>query len=103
MIEEEWRINNSFGASQTFEALGAYVRERRDDDVVGQKLKVMKPRHRRLIVWGEEDRSVPLAVGRRVEQRLGDPLVVIPQTAHSPYWEAPHAFNDRLRAFLKEQ
>jgi pimeloyl-ACP methyl ester carboxylesterase len=101
MIEEEWLINNSPGAARTFDALGSYFRERLDDDVVGQKLKELSPRHRRLIIWGQEDRSVPLAIGRKVEKLLEAPLIVIAGAAHTPYLEAPEAFNQTLQTFLK--
>jgi pimeloyl-ACP methyl ester carboxylesterase len=43
-----------------------------------------------LLVWGEEDRTVPLAFGRRLAKQLaGARLEVIPASGHSPHEERP--------------
>ena len=54
-----------------------------------------------LIVWGEHDRLVPLALGRQLHSYL--PLahfVVIPGAGHVPMWERPQVFNRELLRFL---
>lgn len=101
LAAEEFEINNSPGAEASFAALAEYFRTGLDDDVVGPQLAALGPALRKQIIWGEQDRSVPLAVGRKVEALLEAPLHVIPGTAHAPYWEAPDDFNDALLRFLK--
>lgn len=100
-VDEEWKINNSPGAADSFAALADYFRQNLDRDIVGEKLASTTGAQRRLLVWGEEDRSVPLAIGRKVADLLGLSLHAIPKTAHAPYWEAPKEFNALLLSFLK--
>ncbi len=100
LVEEEWRINNSPGARASFDALGAYFRDRLDADVVGPALVDAMGPLPRLLVWGESDRSVPLSIGRQVEQLLGTPLLSLPSAAHAPYWEVPELFNKAMGDFL---
>lgn len=99
-VQEEWRINNSPGARSSFDALGAYFRDRLDEDVIGPALVDAMGPLPRLLVWGESDRSVPLSVGRQAEQLLCSPLLALPGAAHAPYWEVPDPFNQALSDFL---
>ena len=56
-----------------------------------------------LIVWGKEDRLVPVAQGERLNNDIqGSRLVVLPGVGHSPHLEAPHSVLERLLPFLKE-
>lgn len=58
--------------------------------------------HRTLIVWGEEDRVFPLAVGRRLHAHIGgSTFVSVPQAGHMPQWEQPHIVNPHLLRFLQ--
>jgi 2-hydroxy-6-oxonona-2,4-dienedioate hydrolase len=100
-IEEEFHINNSAGAKQTFEQLGAYIAQSLDDDCVGATLASLVRRIPTLLVWGEHDRSVGLAVAKTAHAALpGTRLVVIRNTGHAPYFERPDAFNTALTTFL---
>lgn len=102
VIDEEWAINNSPGSGDAFERLSDYFRCQIDSDVVGERLASLSTPIPKLLVWGEEDRSVPLAIGRKAQELLGGiPLRVIPRTAHAPYAESPEAFNQILIEFLK--
>lgn len=100
LVDEEWQINNSPGAEEAFGCLAEYFLSRLDQDVIGEQLAEMPSKPPMMLVWGEEDRSVPLTVGRSVEKLLQVPLTTIPRTAHAPYWEAPEAFNKVLIRFL---
>lgn len=100
LVEEEWRINNSPGAAESFQMLATYFREQLDTDVIGERLAAHGLARNSHIVWGADDRSVPLAIGRKVEALLGAPLLVIPRAAHAPYWEASEVFNSDLLRFL---
>lgn len=100
-VTEEWRINNSPGAAQAFEHLGDYFAEQIDHDVVGASLAKLTDRIPSLLVWGAQDRIVPLDVGRAAQQLLGAaPLVTIEAAGHAPYFEQPASFNQTVMAFL---
>jgi pimeloyl-ACP methyl ester carboxylesterase len=54
-----------------------------------------------LLVWGAQDRVVPVAHARRAAARLPDAtLVVLPSCGHLPHVEDPAAFSRTLTAFL---
>lgn len=54
-----------------------------------------------LILWGEHDHLVPLALGRQLHGHLPRArFVVIPGAGHVPMWEHPEAFNRELLSFL---
>ncbi|HVF80046.1 MAG TPA: alpha/beta fold hydrolase [Solirubrobacteraceae bacterium] len=56
-----------------------------------------------LVVWGENDRLVPLRDASAFEQLIGDARkIVYPDTGHVPMLERPVQFNADLRAFLEE-
>jgi pimeloyl-ACP methyl ester carboxylesterase len=54
-----------------------------------------------LVVWGEGDRLVPLAQGRRLAAELPNArLEIIPAARHTPFIERPALFVSRLKSFL---
>jgi pimeloyl-ACP methyl ester carboxylesterase len=54
-----------------------------------------------LLVWGDEDRLVPLAQGKRLARALPDArLEVIPACGHLPFVERPKEFLRAVRPFL---
>src|SRR5262249_32160492 len=56
-----------------------------------------------LIVWGGDDKLVPLAQGRRLAGDIqGSTLVVLADVGHSPHLEAPEMVLGRILPFLKE-
>jgi pimeloyl-ACP methyl ester carboxylesterase len=56
-----------------------------------------------LIVWGEEDRLVPVRDADEFERLIPDSRkVVFPDTGHVAMFERPRAFNELLAAFLEE-
>lgn len=102
LVLEEFRINNSPGAEAAFRRLGDYIAEEIDDDVVGPSLRDLADRPPMLLVWGESDRAVPMAVGQAVRDLFpGIDFVVIPGAGHAPYFERPAAFDPALLDFLK--
>jgi pimeloyl-ACP methyl ester carboxylesterase len=57
--------------------------------------------HPLLLIWGRQDRLVPLDVARQCRRFRGDlPLVVLEQAGHCPHDEHPEAFNDALLSWL---
>ena len=58
--------------------------------------------HPTLIVWGEEDRVFPLAVGEELQRTIkGSSLVRIPNAGHIPQWERPDLANRAMIDFLR--
>jgi pimeloyl-ACP methyl ester carboxylesterase len=56
---------------------------------------------RLMLIWGERDRFLPVAHGRRAAALVPRALLrIIPGAGHSPNWEAPDAVLECLTAFL---
>lgn len=100
-IDEEFRINNSGGSKESFATLGRYIGQKLDEDVVGDTLAKLTPRLPTLLVWGAEDKTVPVAVGAAAAKLLpGSTLVILQKAAHSPYYERADDFNAVMLDFL---
>jgi pimeloyl-ACP methyl ester carboxylesterase len=57
--------------------------------------------HPTLILWGEQDRVFPIAVGEELQRTInGSRLVRIPNAGHIPQWEQPALANAAIRDFL---
>jgi pimeloyl-ACP methyl ester carboxylesterase len=55
-----------------------------------------------LVVWGEQDRLVPIAHAHTYAEGLPDArLALIPGAAHNPYLEAPERFAHEVQQFLR--
>ncbi len=55
-----------------------------------------------LVLWGEEDRVFPPAVGRALHDTIaGSRFELIPEAGHMPQWERPEAVNAILLDFLR--
>ena len=56
-----------------------------------------------LIIWGRQDKVIPLLIGRMLDEALPDSkLVVIDETAHIPQEETPEAVIPLVLKFLQE-
>jgi pimeloyl-ACP methyl ester carboxylesterase len=54
-----------------------------------------------LLVWGDEDRLIPLAHGRRLQRAIaGARLEIVPASGHMPFIERPDEFLRVVRPFL---
>lgn len=101
MQEEEWRINNSPGAKASFAALGRYIADDLDAEVVGERLAACD--FPVLLAWGEQDKTVPADVGRKVRALVPhSKLALVADAAHTAYYEKPDAFNAVLAGFLAD-
>jgi len=101
LIEEDFRINNSAGAAEAFQALGRYFAARIDDDLVREQLIAQRSHPPILLVWGIEDLSIPMSVGEAAHAKLaGARMAAIAGTAHNPYMDKPEVFNRVLLDFL---
>ncbi|HYJ87024.1 MAG TPA: alpha/beta hydrolase [Pyrinomonadaceae bacterium] len=55
-----------------------------------------------LIVWGEEDKVIPLKIGKMLAQAIPDSkLVVLPEVGHAPHEEAPEKTIPLILQFLE--
>jgi pimeloyl-ACP methyl ester carboxylesterase len=55
-----------------------------------------------LILWGEEDRVLPLAVGQQLHATIpGSIFVAIPRAGHIPQWEQPALVNQHVLRFAE--
>jgi pimeloyl-ACP methyl ester carboxylesterase len=58
--------------------------------------------HPTLVIWGEEDRVFPIAVGEELHQAIkGSRFIRIPNAGHIPQWEQPDLVNQSLIAFIR--
>jgi pimeloyl-ACP methyl ester carboxylesterase len=54
-----------------------------------------------LIIWGERDATLPLAVGRQLHRHLPQAaFLVLPGAGHFPMWDRPTAFNEAVMQFV---
>jgi pimeloyl-ACP methyl ester carboxylesterase len=81
-------------------ALRGVLREFRFDTLVGRLGAVAAPT---LVVWGAEDRWIPVRDGSRLVTELQrGAFIVIPRAGHAAAEEAPDEVNRLVIAFLKE-
>lgn len=103
-VDEEFRINNSAGSKESFATLGRYIGQKLDDDVVGEAFAKLTPGLPTLLLWGAEDKTVPVAVGEAAAKLLpGSKLVVLQKAAHTSYYERADDFNAVMLDFLDGQ
>ena len=54
-----------------------------------------------LIIWGDRDSVTPLKIGKAIQNAIhGSELVVIEHAGHTPMWDQPEVFNQKLLDFL---
>jgi pimeloyl-ACP methyl ester carboxylesterase len=54
-----------------------------------------------LIIWGERDATLPLAVGRQLHRHLPQAaFLVLTGAGHFPMWDRPSAFNEAVMQFV---
>ncbi|HKR78401.1 MAG TPA: alpha/beta hydrolase [Nitrospira sp.] len=69
----------------------------------GYAKRIGQIRHPTLIVWGEEDRVFPIAVGEDLHRTITpSSLVRIPNAGHIPQWEQPDLVNPAMIDFLRQ-
>ena len=98
MVDFWWeRLNRPGGR----EAAYAMLRELARLAPVGQRLQ-LPLRPPTLLIWGEEDRLVPMDRARRLSRDLGVPVRIVPCTGHTPHEERPETFLRLVLPFLEQ-
>jgi pimeloyl-ACP methyl ester carboxylesterase len=68
----------------------------------GFAMRINEITHPTLVIWGEEDRVFPIAVGEELQQTIkGSRFIRIPKAGHIPQWEQPDLVNQELIAFIQ--
>jgi 2-hydroxy-6-oxonona-2,4-dienedioate hydrolase len=99
-VREEFMINNSAGARQSFERLGEYLVGQPESDVLGTRLQAFAARMPLSIVWGAQDEAVPVRIAHDAHRLLGLPApTLIEGAGHAPYFERADVFNPMLAGF----
>lgn len=100
-VVEEWRANNSPGGPEAMAAVGRYIRDASDRELVVERLAAEWPLERLLLVWGGADQTVPPTLGQAGSARLGVPLAIVEGAGHTPYAEKPEPFAGIVEDFLR--
>jgi len=101
LVREDLLINTSPGASESLAQFTAYMATRFNGDLVADGLAALGKQAKLLLVWGEEDQSVPVELGRAAHARLPHArMVTFARTSHTPYMERADLFNRVVLAFL---
>jgi pyruvate dehydrogenase E2 component (dihydrolipoamide acetyltransferase) len=89
-VEEVYRMNNSAGAAEAFDALGRYYLEGINQDLQLEPLMSRSPAFPLLLVWGSDDVTVPCAGAAAAATLIpGCTLLTLPATRHVPHLERP--------------
>lgn len=86
------------GSSWTALAILRHLDFGSQEDLVTRLAGVDCPK---LIVWGRQDKAVPLALGERMHEMLpGSELLILDEAGHTPHEEQPDEFLERVMPFL---
>lgn len=87
--------------NQIFRALARLIRHREGDLLPEQLQEIEVPI---LLLWGEDDRVVPLSIGKRLQADLrNSELMAISNTGHLLPEERPEYVYDKMRNFILRQ
>ena len=101
VLDDEWvdyfwaRLNRAGGHDAAHSCL-TVLASASDDNVDPGRVRAPT-----LLVWGDEDRLIPMAHGKRLARAIaGARLDVVPATGHMPFIERPDEFVRVVRPFL---
>ncbi|MGY1634748.1 alpha/beta fold hydrolase [Geodermatophilus sp. SYSU D01186] len=103
-VREESMINSSLGARESLTAVADFLLGPCNDDLVVDALNEARLTDRVLLVWGEDDRWTPLAMGRAAHEALpGSTLEVMQGCGHAPYFEDPDRFAEIMTGWRRRR
>lgn len=95
MVEDEWCINASPGAKESFAAFSAHLAEHLDDAPLGSRLSEIALTVPTSVIWGADDKLLPVALSAVADQALHGHArtSIFDGCGHAAYYEQPAAFN----------
>lgn len=101
LLEDEYCINSSPGAKESLAALGVNIADHLDEALLGLRLAEIAATVPTSLIWGAEDKLVPVALSAAVDQALHGRVQVsiVEGCGHAVYFERPTAFNEAALAF----
>lgn len=105
-IAERLRLPDELAAGQArtlrlFDALGATSHFTHPIPERGLKKRLHRVRAKTLVIWGAEDRLIPVEYAKAFESRIaGATVEVVPGAGHFPYLERRETVSKRTLAFL---
>jgi pimeloyl-ACP methyl ester carboxylesterase len=93
LVQEDVKINTSPGAVASLTMFADYLTTRFNQDLVLDGLGALGGRFPFLLLWGDQDASVPVEVGRAARAALpAARLAIFHGVNHTPYIERPDLF-----------
>ncbi|WP_193489486.1 alpha/beta fold hydrolase [Mycolicibacterium murale] len=100
-VREEHLVNTSPGAEQALEQVLRYLQNGITADLVEGRLSSIDTPV--LLMWGSDDRWIPLEVGERIAAIVPQsPFVILDRCRHAPYAERPAEFGDVVSRFITD-
>jgi pimeloyl-ACP methyl ester carboxylesterase len=100
-VDEEYRINNSPGAIESFELLASYIETRLDGDAIATQLKQRASTLDLMFVWGADDVIVAPRTLDEIINAVGVASVqYVSNAGHAPYLEQTADFWRVVERFL---
>jgi pimeloyl-ACP methyl ester carboxylesterase len=101
LVTEDVLVNTSPGAAESLAKFGAYLASDYNEDLVLDDLAALDGKVPLLMIWGEDDKSMPVEIARMARKRLPhSKLATLGHVSHTPYIENPEAFQEIIREFL---
>jgi pimeloyl-ACP methyl ester carboxylesterase len=100
MIDEEMMLGYEapFYDDQIFTALTRLIRHR-EGDLTSEDLQAIDTES--LLIWGREDKVVPLKIGERLHSDLrNSKLITLEKTGHLLPEEKPHHISEQIFQFV---
>ena len=104
LVMEDVRVNTSPGAKESIDKFAAYLATDFNNDLALDDLVALDGKVPLLMIWGEDDNSMPVEVARKARTRLAHArLATLRNVNHTPYLEKPAAFQKILTDFLENR
>lgn len=104
LVMEDVRVNTSPGAKESIDKFAAYLATGFNNDLALDDLVALDGKVPLLMIWGEDDKSMPVEVAHKARARLAHArLATLRSVNHTPYIENPATFQKILTDFLENR
>lgn len=104
LVMEDVRVNTSPGAKESIDTFAAYLASGFNKDLALDDLVALDGRVPLLMLWGEDDKSMPVEIAYKARERLRHArLATLRNVNHTPYIESPAMFQKVLTDFLEDR